>query len=313
MKRIFFTLIFVTFSSSIFARQSGIKFLSIAPTASQLAVSESTVATPHGAASLFTNPSLLTQERGTSISLVYTNWISDANNLFGGINLKKGNRAIAFAFYTSGVNGLEQRNRPGESNGDFSIQYLSISGAYAYDFKYFAAGIAGHYLNEEVFPYRATGYAFNLGVASSLATNRIRLGASLVNLGEMGKLNLEATELPSSVNLGIAVDIFNLTHYKAEKLPVLVTIMADYIIPANISNSLSDQDFNPDEGYFNVGLSLEIAKSVEVHTGFKSGENTRPFSFGVGFITEKVKFNYALVPFNTGFGTVHSIGIQYHL
>jgi hypothetical protein len=36
-------------------------------------------------------------------------------------------------------------------------------------------------------------------------------------------------------------------------------------------------------------------------------------SYGIGFIAEKVSFDYAIIPFNTGFGTVHSIGLQYEL
>ena len=111
---------------------------------------QTSTAIPNGAHSIYSNPALLAMEDRPSISLSYTNWISDSNNLFGGINLVKGKRSIAFSFYTSGVSGLEQRNGPGPSNGDFTIQYLSISGAYAYNFEYFSAGISGHYINEEI-------------------------------------------------------------------------------------------------------------------------------------------------------------------
>lgn len=313
MKKLFYLILLALFSQPLSARQSGIKLLEIGPTPSDLSRSEASVATPNGAPSLFFNPALLALSTNTTISLGYTNWISDSNNIFGGINLKNGNRAIAFAFYTSGVSGLEQRDAPGESNGDFSIQYISISGAYAYDFKYFSAGIAGHYLNEEVFPYRATGYAINLGLASSLFSDRVRVGTSLLNLGEMEKLNEIPTELPSSLKIGFAADLIEFTHKKKQDLPILVTIMADYVIPTENSNASNYTDYNPDESYLNLGLSLEVAEVVQVNGGYKTGDNTRPVSFGLGIITEKVIFNYALIPFNTGFGTVHSIGIQYQL
>ncbi len=313
MKRITLILLTVLIPGILYAQQSGLKLLEIGPTASELARSETSLATPNGAPSLFTNPALLALSKNSSISLGYTNWISDSNNLFGGINLKKNSRAVAFSFYTSGVSGFEQRDSPGESNGDFSIQYVSISGAYAYDFKYFSAGISGHYLNEEIFPYRANGYAVSLGLASSLFKDRIRVGTSLVNLGEMENLNQVATELPTSFNLGIAADIMEFTHMKSPDLPILITLMADYIIPIDYSESNSYKDYNPDENYLNLGISLIIADVVQVNSGYKTGDNTRPVSFGAGIITEKVTFNYALIPFNTGFGTVHSIGIQYQL
>ncbi len=315
MKRILILSISILFTSIAFAQtqQSGLKLLEVKPTASELARSEASTATPSGAASIYSNPALLALTNTSTIDLGYTNWIFDSNNLFGGINLRKGNRALAFSFYTSGVTGLEQRDQPGESNGDFSIQYLSISGAYAYDFKFFTAGIAGHYLNEEVYPYRATGYGVNLGLASSLLQDRVRIGASLLNLGEMEKLNEVSTELPSSFNLGIAVDLIEFTHKKKQNLPILVTLMADYVVPIKNSDSGNYTDINPEDNYLNLGVELEVAKVVQVSAGYKTGDNTRPISFGLGIITEKVIFNYALIPFNTGFGTVHSIGIQYQL
>lgn len=313
MKKNILFLLTLFISGSLYAQQSGLKLLEIGPTASELARSETSVATPNGSPSLFSNPALLAMSRNSTISLGYTNWISDSNNLFGGINLKKNNRALAFSFYTSGVSGFEQRDAPGESNGDFSIQYVSISGAYAYDFKYFSAGISGHYLNEEIFPYRANGYAVSLGLASSLFKDRIRLGTSLLNLGEMEALNDVPTELPMSFNIGIAADIMEFTHMKSPDLPILITLMADYVIPVDDSEANTYTDYNPDENYMNLGISLVIADVVQVNSGYKTGDNTRPVSFGAGFITEKVTFNYALIPFNTGFGTVHSIGLQYQL
>lgn len=314
MKSVPLIILFLYLTTSVsIGQQSGLKLLEIAPSAFELAVSEASVATPNGASSIYSNPALLSLSTNSTISLGYTNWISSSNNLFGGINLKKNRRALAFSFYTSGVTGLEERREPGESNGDFSIQYLSISGAYSYDFSYFSAGISGHYLNEEIFPYRAKGYAVNFGLASSFLDNRIRVGASALNLGEMDKLNEISTELPSSLNFGVAVDLIEFTHPKKADLPILITLMTDYVAPTENSSSSDYPDYNPNENYVNIGLSLEIAKVIMVNGGYKTGNNTRPVSFGVGFISDKVIFNYALIPFNTGFGTVHSIGIQYQL
>lgn len=294
------------------AQSSGIKMLEVGPTASELSISEAAVATPNGSSSIYTNPALLVMQDRPSLSFGYTSWIADTNNLFGGINFVKDNRAVAFSFYTSGISGFEQRNNPGESNGDFSIQYVSISGAYARDFKWFSAGIAAHYLNEEVFPFRANGYAVNFGLATSLSNDRIRIGTSFLNLGEMEKLDQVATELPSSFNFGVAVDVLEFVHGKSPDLPILATLMVDFIQPLE-SLSNNDQDFTPTETYFNLGINLLISDVVEVRAGYKTQDNARPTSFGLGFITDKVTFNYALIPFNTGFGTVHSIGLQYQL
>ncbi len=312
MKAILSLVLSFSLFSLLQAQSSGIKLLEVGPTAAELSISEAAVATPNGASSMYTNPSLLVMQERPTLSLGYTNWIADTNNLFGGINLVNDQRAFAFSFYTSGISGFEQRNNPGESNGEFSIQYVSISAGYARDFKWFSAGIAAHYLNEEVFPFRANGYAINLGLATSLTDDRIRIGTSLLNIGEMEKLDQVATELPSSFNFGVAIDVLEFVHGKSPDLPILATFMADFIQPLE-SFSGDDQDFTPSDTYFNLGLNLLISEIVEVRAGYKTQKNARPTSFGLGFITEKVTFNYALIPFNTGFGTVHSIGLQYQL
>lgn len=304
--------LFLLIPGVISAQSSGFQLLNIGPTAAELSISEATVATPFGASSIYSNPALLTSDDRSSISLGYTSWIDDSNNLFGGINLVRGNRAAAFAFYTSGVSGFEQRNGPGESNGDFSIQYVSISGAYAYAFKYFSLGVAGEYLNEDVYPFRANGFAMNAGIVSSAIDERIRVGAALTNAGEMEKLDQRATQLPTKFTAGVSVDVLEFVHWQSPELPILATLMADFVIPMNDDTDELDE-INPDENYFNVGMNLLISEIVEVRAGYKTSDNVRPFSFGLGFIADKVRFNYALVPFNTGFGTVHSIGLTYQL
>jgi hypothetical protein len=312
MKKLLFILIIGLISLSAQSQSSGLKLLEIGPTPVDLARSEASVASANGAASIHSNPALLVLNPSSTIDLGYTSWIQGSNNLFGGINLKNENRAVAFSFYSSGISGFEQRNAPGESNGDFSIQYVALSGAYSYNFKYITAGVAAHYINEEVYPYRATGYAFNAGLAGSLFNDRLALGAALLNSGKMEKLNSTATTLPTTFNFGLAMDVLEFAHPKNPDLPILATLMADFVMPLGASKEVIT-NFNPTENYLNLGLSLTISETLVVSTGYKTQNNARPLSFGIGLLTEKVVFNYALIPFNTGFGTVHSIGLQYQL
>ena len=312
MKIYFNVLLSLFLFSSVHAQSRGIQFLEIGPTAAELSLSEATVATPNGAASIYTNPALLVMQNRPSISFGYTNWIYDSNNLFGGINLKKGNRAIAFSFYSSGITGFEQRNNPGDSNGEFSVQYISISGAYAIDFNWLSIGFSSHYLNEDIFPFRANGYAFNFGIATSLSNDRIRFGSSLLNIGKMEKLDQVATDVPSSLNFGGAIDVLEFVHEKSPDLPILATLMVDFIQPLE-SSSNGIEDFIPHTSYLNIGLILLVSEIVEIRAGYKTQQNVRPMSYGLGFIAEKVTFSYAIIPFKTGFGTVHSVGLQYQL
>lgn len=311
MKTEIFSIFLLLSTISAFGQGSGFQVLDIAPTPYGLSKAEATTSIAEGAASIYSNPALLALNNSSTIDLGYSFWIAGVNNIFGGVNFKNGNRAIAFSFFTSGADDYEQYDNPGESNGTFGIQQTSISAAYAHDFSYFSIGGAFQYLNEENFTYRANGYALNAGLASYLMNDKIRLGISVVNLGEMDELNVSATPLPSSFKAGISSDVFELTAEENNSLPVLFSVFGDYVVPLEEMNSNDYTDYQISDSYFNLGLSIGIAETLEISGGYKTQNSARPVSFGASFNTSEVKVNYALVPFNTGYGTVHSIGIQY--
>jgi hypothetical protein len=311
MKTGILSLLFFSISIPLWAQGSGFDMLSISPNPYSLSKAEATTSISEGAASIYSNPALLVYNKNSSIDLGYTFWIAEVTNIFGGVNFLRDRSAIAFSFYTSGSSEYEQYSAPGQSSGTFSIQYLSVSAAYAYDFKYFTLGGAAQYLNEEIFSYQANGYALNFGIASKLLNDRIRLGSSFTNLGEMDELNIEATTLPATFKTGISADLFEFSAPSNDDLPILISAYADFIHPMAESSDTDYADYSNSEDYFNLGLSVNIAEVLELSSGYKTQNNVRPISFGAGFITDDIKFNYALIPFNTGYGTVHSIGIQY--
>ncbi|MEX0720661.1 MAG: hypothetical protein WD059_08345 [Balneolaceae bacterium] len=323
MKSVFITAVLFLISAGAFAQSPGLEMLNISPTPYSLSRAEATTSVAEGAASIFSNPALLALNRSSSMDLGYSFWIADLTNIFGGVNFLNGKQAIAFSFYSSGADDYEQRNNPAqESNGTFSIQNLSIAAAYAYDFNLFSFGGAVQYLNEENFTYRASGYAFNLGVARYFLDERIRTGASVSNLGEMSELNVTATTLPSNFKMGASADIVEISAQKNNDLPVLISAYTDFVYPLSDTNDKDYADYSPSDPHFNLGLGFKIAEVVELSGGYKfkiedlldrdfSGYSERPFAIGAAFISDDIKFNYALIPFNTGYGTVHSIGIQY--
>lgn len=291
-------------------RGAGFQILNNAPSPYALSKAEATISMADGAASVYSNPALLVANSSSSIDLGYSFWIADETNIFGGVNFLRNRSAIAFTFYTSGSGNYEQRNTPGQSNGNFSIQYLSIAAAYSYDFKYFTLGGALQYLNESIYTYRASGYAFNLGAATHFLDGKIRAGASLSNIGEMEELDVEATKLPANFKAGLSADIFEINPKNNTYLPVLIRVFGDLVYP--LSGKQPDYvDYLSDEPYFNIALAVNVAEVVEVSGGFKPDNDVRPFSFGTSFNMDNIQVNYALVPFKTGLGTVHSIGLQY--
>ncbi|MFD2532226.1 PorV/PorQ family protein [Gracilimonas halophila] len=311
MRTGYLTIVFILLSTPVLAQGSGFEMLNISPTPNSLSKAEAATTLADGSASIYSNPALLAYANKSSIDLGYSFWIADVDNIFGGVNFLRNRSAVAFSFYTSGSSEYQQFVNPGEPNGSFSIQYLSIAAAYAYNFKYFTIGATAQYLNEENFTYNANGYAFNVGLASQFFNDRLRLGTSLTNLGEMEKLNIESTQLPSTYRAGISADLIEFTAQRNGELPILISAYADFISPLQETSGKDFADYSASENYVNLGLKFMIAEVLELSSGYKTQNNVRPISFGAGFSTDEITFNYALIPFNTGYGTVHSIGIQY--
>ncbi|MDZ7693249.1 MAG: hypothetical protein U5K69_19380 [Balneolaceae bacterium] len=79
------------------------------------------------------------------------------------------------------------------------MNYLSLSGAYAYSFKNISMGAAAHYIREEYFVNDASGYSFNAGISTHWLNERLRAGASLLSTGKMSELRDQGYGTPRSI------------------------------------------------------------------------------------------------------------------
>jgi len=316
MKFILFVISFLFVPELLSAQATGLQFLNIGPSAASLGSAEARTATLSGSSSIYFNPALLALEPTSSLDLTYGQWIGDQNNIHGGINLRNHNkqRAIALAFYSVQTGGIEQRDNPGPSNGSFEVRNASISGALAYDLNLFSVGIAGQFLSEDYFVEQASGYAFNFGLARSFLNKRLRIGASLLNIGEMDELDIERTPLPENFRAGIYHEFRKFAAPGRNDFGFKLALHADYVYMLDEfdgSGLLDQTAFSNSRDFFNLAGSLTVAETILLQTGYKTGDQERPVSFGAGILLDTLEFNYALVPFNSGFGTAHSIGIRY--
>lgn len=291
---------------------SGLDFLNISPSPQLLALSQAGVASETGASAIYTNPSLLALSERSSLDLSYTLWISGVDNQFAATNLRSGNLAVGLGVFASAADEFEARDQPGDPSGTFSVSYLSLAGAVAYRVGPVSAGFTAQYLREEVFQFIANGYAFNAGVSAELMDERVRIGASMNNLGEMESLDLISTPLPSMFHAGVSAALFEITTPGADDLPLLISLHADWSRPIEENPTSDFIPRDPSEGFFAIAASAEVADIFTIRSGYRFGPTERPFSIGLGMFIEPVKVNYAMVPFSTGFGTVHSFGIQYY-
>ncbi|MDX1586367.1 MAG: PorV/PorQ family protein [Balneolaceae bacterium] len=293
------------------AQNTGFELLTTGPNTEALALGEATTAYLLGASNLYTNPANLAFEPGSGFTADYTLWIGGLTNTHAAVNFKKEKSAVAFGLLASEAGDFELRSRPGPSQGSFSVSYLSLSGGYAYRIRNIAIGASIQYLREELYIYNASGYALSAGLSSHWLNRRLYLSAALQNVGRMDELNTESTRLPSLARAGVQAVLFEISAGD-NGFPIDVSLLSDLIIPID-GNPPSDETnaLEQEKAYLNIGMSVTAADIITLRGGYKTGETTRPLSFGTGIILNNVMANYAIVPFETGFGTVHSIGIGY--
>jgi len=296
----------------------GLRFLDIGADPLSLSLSEAKTAVRLGTSDMFVNPANLAFEPASSVGLAHTFWIADTRNLHAGVNLRKKQQALAFGVYTSLTSDLQARQTPGASNGSFSWQYYAFAASYAQRIGNISVGATGMYLYEQVYLSSAKGFAMNAGLSSQWLEDRIRLAVALQSLGKMEPLNATRSEVPGRVRLGTDIEAAQFSVRGTTEIPVVVRIAADYVKP--ISWIDQDQgDFNatagfegdPNQAWLSLGLRAEISELITLRGGYTTAEHQRPFSLGLGVKRYGVEADFAFVPFNDGYGSAFSMGLNY--
>lgn len=292
------------------AQDYGFDILTIGPGTKALGLNEATTAGLLGASNIYSNPANLALESSSGFNADYSLWVSTLTNSHLSVHFKKERSSLAFGILTQSADDLELRDRPGPTQGDFTVSYFSLAGAYAYKIGRFSAGATIQYLREEIYIYNASGYAVNAGLSSEWLGRDFRVSAAVLNIGEMDQLNNEATNLPSRFKTGLEAKLARFHFPGNEELPLGLTLFADYVMPFGGDDSGNNINTG-DDRYANIALSLEVAEVLSLYSGYKTGDQERPVSFGSELSLEGIDIYYSLIPFRTGFGTAHSVGLQY--
>ncbi len=202
-----------------------------------------------------------------------------------------GKGAVGLAVTATDSGDLEAREAPGEPDGTFSAQFISVGGSYARRLGPLRAGVTAKYLRERIFENEATGYAFDAGVQLDVAEGLFVVGAVLQNVGEMSELEREATEVPSTLRVGAAVFPFHILAAEDG------TRLLDLSLAAEVSHLLPDAITR-----LHTGVAATVLDLIIVRAGFITNDELRNITFGLGLHSEKLSFDYAYLPFDEGFG-----------
>ena len=284
------------------AQDSGLSFLRIGTDAKALALGDGGVASAAGSSATYWNPAGLARSGVRQVSFSHHIWIADVRTLALQSAFSVGQKTgVGFFVVATGAGDLEARTNPGASEGFFNAQFVSTGVSLGRTLGPLRAGATVKYLSERIFTSSANGYAFDFGLQASLLDESVLVGATYSNLGKMDALNVVATKLPEIARTGIEVFPFR----------ILTEADGEQLFNTSLAVEWS-RNFVTDESQFHVGISGEVLETVTARLGYLSNDALRSFSAGLGLDIANLLVDYAIIPFEDGFGgPAHIMTVAY--
>ncbi len=284
------------------AQDGGLSFLSIGTDAAALALGDAGVATRGGSFSTYWNPAALADGEKNHLGASHHIWIADVRTYGISGSFKSGKSSGVGLFVTAtGSGDLEARDRPGEPSGTFDAQFISTGASYGRGIGPVRAGITVKYLTERIFTNSATGYAFDFGLQYATAENAFRFGVALQNVGRMDELNAVRTRLPRMLRVGAVIYPFR----------ILTALDGATFLNTSIQVEVS-RNTALKQTQFHGGVEAEVLETVAARIGYLSNDTLRDFSAGLGISMDPLSFDYAVIPFDDGFGgPAHILTLTY--
>ena len=284
------------------AQDSGLSFLTLGVDAEGLSRGDAGVAGASGAFSSYWNPAGLANGSGSDIGISHHVWIADIRTYAAYGAFPIGEKSGVGVFVTAtGAGNLEARQQPGESDGLFEAQFVSAGASLGRQFGPLRAGATVKFLSERIYTNSANGYGFDLGVQTGLLNESVLLGATYSNLGSMQQLNVEATELPRMVRVGAEIFPFR----------AVTAVDGELFLSLSLLTEVS-HNFVTERTQWHFGLSGEVLETVTARIGYLSNDFLRDVSAGVGIEISDLNFDYAVLPFEDGFGgPAHILTLRY--
>ena len=184
------------------------------------------------------------------------------------------------------ANDLERRTGPSaEPLGHFGVYEGAVGLSYARQMERTSLGLQLKFIRQSIFTQNASGLAADLGLVYDVAA-RLRLGATVRNLGRMTRLDQRETDLPLEARFGIAY-----------------TGHSDMLVAVEV------QKARDDDLTLHLGGEYRASERLRLRAGYQTTEN-HSLSAGVGLVAERWVIDYAYVPFGSGLGDAHWLSLQ---
>jgi len=300
MKRfLIFFLLFIIHNHFLTANGSstGLTFLKLETNARSAAMGGVGTALFHEPSILHYNPAGIAEMPHSEIQLMHTSWIQDMSLMYGSGVVPFGRSTIGLSLYTSAIEGIEVRTRPGPPESEFTARNFGAGITFAYRISpSFRAGITGKFLYEKLYIDEASGYGFDFGLQYRSTTPGLMFGFSILNAGAMNDLRKESTELPLTYRVGSSYE-----------LPFMLEDIA-------IQLSVDALQYSGDDKlHLMFGGEFGYANTIFARIGLQSGIDARSIAAGIGVHHGAFKLDYAYIPLHSDLGAGHliSIGVNF--
>ena len=182
--------------------------------------------------------------------------------------------------------GLERRTGPSaEPLGHFGVYEGAVGLSYARKLERTRLGLQLKFIRQSIFTQNASGLAADFGLVFDIAA-RLRLGATVRNLGRMNRLDRRETDLPLEARFGVAF---------IGRTDLLVAVEA--------------QKARGDDLTLHLGGEYRAGEHLRLRAGYQSTEN-RSLAAGLGLVGKHWVIDYAYLPFGAGLGDAHWVSLQ---
>ncbi|MBK8870965.1 MAG: PorV/PorQ family protein [Elusimicrobia bacterium] len=272
----------------------GAEFLRMGAGARGMSMGEGFSALVDDANALYWNPAALAGLEKRSATFMHATTIEDSFYDFGGYGQKvgkSGGLGVGFQYYSAGE--LDNTDVNGNKTGTSTPNDVAVLAGYGHSLGAYQLGLTGKYVQSQLVDTAST-FAFDAGVLTPWYFNdRVRLAATVVNVGGTLTYDKESTDLPMAMGVGAGVKI-----------------MKNWVAGADV---VAPKD---NDTYLGLGTEYKIPVGDTMGLALRAGYNTierggdAGVTGGVGFRLQGLDVDYALVT-QGDFDASHRISVGY--
>lgn len=306
--------------------QTGMPFLSLSLDARATAIGKAVTSLEGGAMSLFYNPASMSWfENMVNISAGQMNFIADINYQYGAVAFSPLNGEIGV--FGLSILGIDYGDLKGTIKADNSQGYLDtgnfspsayaiglgyskalsnrfgVGGQVKYVYQNLIGGLREFDNNQESIGLDANldVLAFDFGIFYKTGFKSLNFGMSVRNFSPEKEYIQESFQLPLSFEIGISMNIIDLTDVNPEKHSLLFSFDATH--PRDIPEQL---DF---------GLEYIFSELVSFRAGYTTPSEDEGISLGIGLNQQISDYylgvDYAYTDFGSNFDEVHRFTLNF--